>query len=271
MPGRGSAYLGLLSLLCPLTAFADPAVPKGAEVELTDADLRTLVAQVREAAPALDPAEAGRVAERARTHPREQETLVACTRLALVAGRNADAIRIASHGLRLFPASVPLLSYRGAGYARSDLPDKAKADLTAALDKDPGHARGYNWFRRAVVNSTLGDHTAAVADIREAIRRHRDGERVAFYAHLLAEDGQLAEGLAQAQAAVELDPGLTYAHLMLGFIHNCLGDTTRAGAAFDEAARISPGATTREAIEVLRRNSEGYRRLTGQLKGGQRH
>jgi tetratricopeptide (TPR) repeat protein len=268
MACRRSAFFGLLALLSPIAALADTTGPNGREPALTDADLKSLIVQMRKASPALDPTEADRVTNLVRTRPREQDTVVACARLALDAGRNEDAIRISSHGLRLFPESVPLLSYRGVGYAQSDQPDKAKADLSAALEKEPGHERGYNWYRRAVVNSTLQDQKAAMADIREAIRRHRDGERVAFYAHLLAEDGQLTEGLTQAKAAVELEPGLAYGHLMLGFIHNCRGDTARAEAAFAEANRVSPTATTRAAIEVVRRNSEGYRRLTGQLNTG---
>lgn len=54
------------------------------------------------------------------------------------------------------------------------------------------------------------------------------------------EDGQVGVALAKAQQAVEVNPGSSLAHNVLGLVHERMGDAARAEAEYQEALRISP-------------------------------
>ena len=83
------------------------------------------------------------------------------------------AIRDYGEALDLLPDHAGLLAERGWAYLVVESPKLALIDFEAAIKINPANGDAYNG--RGTARALLGDHVAAVADAREAVRR--DGER----------------------------------------------------------------------------------------------
>ena len=90
------------------------------------------------------------------------------------------AIRDYGRALEIRPNDGRLLAHRGWAYLVFDSPKLALADFEAAIKLDPANADAYNG--RGTARARLGDHAAAVADAREALRHGRTNPRVTYNA-----------------------------------------------------------------------------------------
>jgi tetratricopeptide (TPR) repeat protein len=196
----------------------------------------------------------------------DEKTLVACIRLALYVGRFEDAQLLGSHAINQCPRSAALRSYRGVACAELQNFESAIVDFERSLQLDAGFQNGFTWYRLAVVQSTKGNNRAAFASIGEALKCQRDSDRLAFYAQLLVEDGQMDKAMKRAKEAVELDPKHLYSRLVLGFIFACRGNNRRADAEFQHALKINNDELTRRAVDVARDNAIRYHRIIGSSK-----
>src|SRR5262249_58942675 len=87
----------------------------------------------------------------------------------LAAQKPTEAVASFTEALRLRPASVNALAYRGMGYARSGKYDLALADSNQSLLLDPENAAGYAC--RGSVYVRLGRYEEAVADMTAYLER----------------------------------------------------------------------------------------------------
>lgn len=96
-------------------------------------------------------------------------------------------------------------------------------------------------FNLAALLESRGDHTEAVEQFRETVRR-RPGYALAHAAlgQLLAKENHPEEGLPELQTAVRLRPDLADAHLGLGSVLGALGRNNEALAEFSQAIRLQP-------------------------------
>jgi serine/threonine protein kinase/Tfp pilus assembly protein PilF len=90
------------------------------------------------------------------------------------------AIRDFGKALEIRPDDGRLLARRGWTYLVFDSPRLALADFEAAIQLDPADSDAYNG--RGTAHARLGDHIAAVADAREALRLGRTSPRVTYNA-----------------------------------------------------------------------------------------
>jgi len=90
------------------------------------------------------------------------------------------AIRDFGRALELRPNDKNLLDRRGWAYLVYDSPKLALADFEAAIKLDP--SSGVYFTGRGTARVRLGDHAAAVADAREALRKGGADPRVAYNA-----------------------------------------------------------------------------------------
>ena len=90
------------------------------------------------------------------------------------------AIRDYSEALDLLPNHPGLLADRGWAYLVLESPKLALVDFEAFIKLNPADGDAYNG--RGTARALLGDHVAAVADAREAVRRGGDRSRVKYNA-----------------------------------------------------------------------------------------
>ena len=88
------------------------------------------------------------------------------------------AIRDYSRALEIRPDDGRLLVRRGWAYLVFDSPRLALDDFNAAIKLDPAQGDAYNG--RGTAHARLGDHLAAVADAREALRLGGTSPRVTY-------------------------------------------------------------------------------------------
>ena len=71
--------------------------------------------------------------------------------------RSAEAIRDLDAAIRLDPENADLYHWRGCAYAQSDQCDKAVADFTQVIDRDPEKTgyHGMELFNRAIAEHTV--------------------------------------------------------------------------------------------------------------------
>jgi tetratricopeptide (TPR) repeat protein len=90
------------------------------------------------------------------------------------------AIRDYGRALEIHPDDGGLLVHRGWAYLVSDAPQLALRDFGAAIELDPADGDAYNG--RGTAHARLGDHRAAVADAREALRLGKASPRTTYNA-----------------------------------------------------------------------------------------
>ncbi len=90
------------------------------------------------------------------------------------------AIRDYSRALEIRPDDGRLLVHRGWAYLVFDSPRLALDDFDAAIKLDPAESDAFNG--RGTAHVRLGDHRAAVADAREALRLGKTSPRVTYNA-----------------------------------------------------------------------------------------
>lgn len=80
--------------------------------------------------------------------------------------RYAEAIRDLDAAIRLDPENADLYHWRGCAYAQSDQCDKAVADFTQVIDRDPEKTgyHGMELFNRAIAEHTVGRLDDALKD-----------------------------------------------------------------------------------------------------------
>jgi len=91
-----------------------------------------------------------------------------------------EAIRDYSRALDLHHDDSGLLIRRGWAYLVFDSPRLALGDFNAAIKLDPAGGDAYNG--RGTAQVRMGDHRAAVADAREALRRAKANPRITYNA-----------------------------------------------------------------------------------------
>ena len=116
----------------------------------------------------------------------------------------------------------------------------AEKELRLALDLSPGSADvhdHYGWLC-----SALGRRDEALA----AVRRARELDPLAHRSDVASElmrAGRYEDALLEATRVVELDPGITRGHSLLGWAHLKLGHVAEGLAALERAAALSPDVT----------------------------
>jgi tetratricopeptide (TPR) repeat protein len=117
--------------------------------------------------------------------------------------------------------------------------DRAVAIFTEELRGHPDDPAIY--LDRAAAWAHVGDFTAAIADADAAIRLDPENEVAhTCRGNFLASSGDLDGALAALDAAIRLDPAYALAHYARGFTAALKGDLSRALADLDEAARLDP-------------------------------
>jgi protein O-mannosyl-transferase len=139
----------------------------------------------------------------------------------------------------------PLYSYAymNRGWVYRDLGSYREAidDYDRALGLDPRKYAPLAYMRRGVLRGETGQHTLALADFTEAIRRLPDyADAYTGRGLVLTEMGQFDRALEDLQRAIELDPANSDAYLNRGVAHERSGRTDRAVADYSKAIELNP-------------------------------
>lgn len=118
-------------------------------------------------------------------------------------------------------------------------PERAIAELRAALSHDPRFARAIHWL--AFLLAGQGDFQKALPLLEQTVRL-RPGDAGAWYNLGFAHDQgkEPARAVDAFREAVRLSPKLDQAWYGLGRCHATLGQLEEAIKAFGEAARLQP-------------------------------
>jgi serine/threonine-protein kinase len=143
----------------------------------------------------------------------------------------------------------------------------AEKEIRLALDLSPGSADvhdHYGWLC-----SSLGRYDEALG----AVRRARELDPLAHRSDVASElmrAGRYGDALQEAAHIVELEPGFTRGHSLLGWAHLKLGHVAEGLAALERAAALSPEETMFRAqlgqAYAMTGHAEKARAVLGELK-----
>jgi tetratricopeptide (TPR) repeat protein len=129
--------------------------------------------------------------------------------------------------------------YRGLAHAKRREWDKAIADLSTVLWREPGSSAAL--AERGLCHQQQGDLESALGDFDEMIRRNRaDARGSALRAEVLRIKGESHAALELATAAADVDPKLALPHDVLGRIYAAEQKLQLADREFGEADRLDP-------------------------------
>ncbi len=229
-------------------------------------------------------------ADAARRHPDRADAWREAGRLRLATGDTDGALRDLDRAIAIAPDDVRATAYRAVALARlgraedaqalteravaaaPDDPDVwlARAEVLSALGRPAegidalGRAlelaprRADLWAIRGRLKATLGEAGAdgADADLTRAVElAPRDARYRTDRAIVRRDRGDLTPAKADAEGAVEIDPGDARAWKLLGELRAEADDPGGAIAAFERAALLAPDADTFRALATARRLS----------------
>ncbi len=185
-----------------------------------------------------DPAEALAILEEQRlTHPDDRELLNNLAVALHKVGRSDDAHEVLQHAIGLYP-DYHLYHFNLANYhAEGDDITATIASFNRALEANPGYMQAYE--RKFMLLMEEERLQEALATVDEATRYGELTAVTHFYA-AMAEglQGRWPEAITRFRRTVQLDPGMTKAHLYLGRSLAELGRFEEALRALEEGERL---------------------------------
>ena len=170
--------------------------------------------------------------------------LLFCFAILAMAGPAAanDANRaIADHtaAIQRDPKNANAYYNRGNAYSDKGETDRAIADYTSAIRLNPTFANAY--YNRGNGYSNKGDTDRAIADYTEVIRLE-PAYANAYYnrGNGYSNKGDTDRAISDYTEAIRLNPGNASAHYNRGNAYGNKGDTDRAVAGYTEAIRLDP-------------------------------
>jgi tetratricopeptide (TPR) repeat protein len=128
---------------------------------------------------------------------------------------------------------------RGIAYAQVGEFDKAIAEFTEAIRRDPNYLFAYN--NRANCYAAKGDHDMAVAEFTQIIRLdHKYADGYYNRANSYASRGEHDKAIADYTEAIRLDSKMADAYLCRGSVYASNGEHDKAIADCTEAIRLNP-------------------------------
>lgn len=177
--------------------------------------------------------------------PTDSDTYVRFAELCMAHESYQPGIDLMTAGLSRLPHSSALYLARGMLYGGEASYAQAEADFRSAELYDPKHGTGD--YGVGIVQLQANDPVAALASTRAALHRHPDDARLnLLLARLLLEQDAgpgpagLREGTAAAERAVQLNPSLVAARVLLAKADMLNSDPKGAMAQCEAALKIEP-------------------------------
>jgi len=185
-------------------------------------------------------------------HPRDLFSYLNLITLLTDAGQFAEAQKVATECVSVFPHNAEVLIVRGATETLQGLLNDAREDFESAVKSSP--AKADPRFFLALTDYKLNNYTAAAADLRDAMR---SGVTSSDLEYLLAEcllklDPTKPElAIAELDKAIRLDENSVPARTLRGKLLLAQGNPQKAVADLETAHKIDP--TMRSATYNLAR------------------
>jgi len=170
--------------------------------------------------------------------------LLFCFAILIMAGPAAanDTDRaIADHtaAIRRDPKNANAYYSRGNAYSEKGDTDRAIADYTETIQLNPTHPNAY--YNRGNGYSNKGDTDRAIADYTAAIRLNpRNANAYYNRGNAYSNDARTDRAIADYTEAIRLDPGYVNAYFNRGNAHGSKDDTGPAIADYTETIRLDP-------------------------------
>lgn len=210
---------------------------------------------------------AGTLALNALAGEREFERLIAEGDAAVAAERPFEAIESYSGAIALKTDSMLAHYKRGAVYQAQNELEAALRDFRTASELDPSSLRAIESL--GDVNVALGRHERAV-ERYEAFAALDDRNARVLYKLGLSRyrTGRGKDALAPLQQALQIEPGMSEAHYVLGLVQRDLDQLAPARKSLEEAARRAPAGQTaaREALADVYLLDGDYGKAINQLE-----
>lgn len=139
---------------------------------------------------------------------------------------------------------------RGQAYLKKKDYQKALADLDRSLTDRPGFVPGYRLRADAYVG--LKEYDRAVADAETALQLDNSATSrgsLGWYQYLA---GKLPEAITNSQAAIKMDPKLTFARFNLGLCYAVQGNADAAKTAYQDALQHANAADLQGGIHDVK-------------------
>ena len=154
-------------------------------------------------------------------------------------GDTNRAIADYTEAMRRDPKYAKAYYNRGNAYSDKGDTDRAIADYSAAIRLEPTYANAY--YNRGNAYSSKGDTDRAIADYSETIRLEPTYAN-AYYnrGNAYSNNGDMDRAIADYSEAIRLDPSYVSAYYNRGNAYSNKGDTERSIADYSEAIRSDP-------------------------------
>jgi tetratricopeptide (TPR) repeat protein len=170
--------------------------------------------------------------------------LLFCFAILVMAGPAAAndtnrAIADYTAAIRRDPKNANAYYSRGNAYSEKGDTDRAIADYTETIRLNPTYANAY--YNRGNGYSNKGDMDRAIADYTAAIRLNpRNANAYYNRGNAYSNDARTDRAIADYTEAIRLDPGYVNAYFNRGNAHGSNDDTGRAIADYTETIRLDP-------------------------------
>jgi len=166
--------------------------------------------------------------------------LAVAARIALIRGRDQEALQLATRGLARAPGNDELHGLVGAARQRAGQFRDAVVAYDAAVNLNP-FRRTYR-IALAKALESAGDSARAERVYRVALSNdHGFGDAALNLANLLQSDGRFEEALALYRRSLALLGHQGHIYSNIGALHRKAGDYRRAGDAYRRAMCLAPG------------------------------
>ncbi|MCH7666920.1 MAG: tetratricopeptide repeat protein [Acidobacteria bacterium] len=159
-------------------------------------------------------------------------------------GENAEALQMLERAIVLDPTLRNARLALGTLLTDESRPSEALAHYRAVLERDRDNADALLGLAQAL--AATGDSAGAVSALETALASTSPPEtRARIHAELgsmLARTQDALEALARFDAAIELDPQLTFARFARANLLGALGRFREAGAGYSDVIRLAPGS-----------------------------
>jgi tetratricopeptide (TPR) repeat protein len=164
--------------------------------------------------------------------------------------QKGDAAAAFDAALARDPASAPALNNLGITYfSQGDLPQAARY-LQQAVGQDPNNAMTH--YNLGILLMQLQDPSGAIREFREAgFIDSKAASPPLQEAYLYQQMGDYAHAEQRARLALQLDPALTPAHMLLGIALYHQGKESEALTSFTQALSLQPGNRTAAFYQAL--------------------